>query len=579
MDEATLEELAGKRAFDRGAEYFEDGHVVGLRDDDGVITARVRGTHDYRIKLWAAEEELDFECDCPVGERYEFCKHCVAVGLAWLERRKEVEPNKGKRRGSHDNRSIGNEEICVYLMKLGKRELIDLLLEHSESNPEFRDRLVLMAAEKSANAPDLAAFRAAIDKAIRHRGFLAYGSVPAYARRIETVVESLQSLLKNGHAKAVLELVEQALRQMEAKLGEVDDSDGRLAGILHQFQELHLAACHIATPEPRSLARFLFERESSSDWEVFLGAAARYAELLGEVGLAEYRKLTEARWAKLPVLAPGEKDSLSFSERWRITYMMETLAKQSGDVEALVAIKSRNLSTAFCFLEIAQTYKTAGNPEAALQWAERGLRAFPNQTDQRLREFLIEEYHRRKRHDDAVEIAWMTFCERPGSDAYVVLHNSASQAESWPAWRDKALARLRQEIVADRKQRANGSRMYLSAGHSELVSIYLWEKNPEAAWAEAQAGGCRNELWLRLADARQRDYPEDAIAVYTAQLERSLMLAEMRAYQESVGILSKIHKIQERIGKLTEFATLVQSIRTRHKARRNLMKLLDAQRW
>jgi hypothetical protein len=78
---------------------------------------------------------------------------------------------------------------------------------------------------------------------------------------------------------------------------------------------------------------------------------------------------------------------------------METLAKQSGDFEALVAVKSRDLSLPFGFLEIAQIYKAAANDQAALEWAERGARAFPVHTDGRLREFLIDEYHRRGRHD------------------------------------------------------------------------------------------------------------------------------------------------------------------------------------
>jgi hypothetical protein len=68
LNEAALEDLAGERAFDRGADYFADGHVAGLKEDKGAITARVRGTHDYRVKLWSEDGELAFECNCPVGQ-------------------------------------------------------------------------------------------------------------------------------------------------------------------------------------------------------------------------------------------------------------------------------------------------------------------------------------------------------------------------------------------------------------------------------------------------------------------------------------------------------------------------------
>ena len=359
-----------------------------------------------------------------------------------------------------------------------------------------RDRLVLMTAEKDGNEPDLPAFRAAIDKAIRHRGFVDYGRMPAYARGIEAVIDSLDALLKCGHAKAVRELVERALQRLESAMDDVDDSDGYMGGILERFQDLHLAACRVKKPDPVALARFLFDWEVSSGWEVFLGAAEGYADVLGKTGLAEYRKLAKAKWANVPALGPGQEDPEKYHGRWRITHVMETLAKQAGDFEALVAVKSRDLSLAFGFLEIAQIYKAAGNDTAVMQWAERGARAFPGRTDRRLREFLIEEYHGQKRHGEAIAIAWAGFCEAPRLDDYVILHKSASRAKRWPEWREKALTLLRDEVAAKEKEQATNRWGPLS-DHSALVEIYLWEGNADAAWVEANSGGCYASLWFQ----------------------------------------------------------------------------------
>lgn len=258
---------------------------------------------------------------------------------------------------------------------------------------------------------------------------------------------------------------------------------------------------------------------------------------------------------------------------------MESLATQTGDIEALIAVKSRDLSQAFSFLEIAHIYKEGGNSEAAMQWAERGARTFPERTDGRLREFLIEEYLRRKRYNDAIAIAWTTFREQPGLDAYETLQKSASRAKQWPEWRGKALALLRQEIASSQK-RQSLSRWTLPAGdHSELVKIFLWEGDAETAWAEAKSGGCYDGLWFRLAEARAKENPEDAVQVYAVQLKRALLPAQPQAYKEAVEILRKMHKLQARTGKEAEFASLIKSIRAQYKARRNLMKLLDAESW
>ncbi len=576
LNESILEELAGERAFDRGVNYFEEGHVAGIKEQNGVITARVRGTHEYRVKLWAPEDELAFDCNCPVGQDRVFCKHCVAVGLAWLD----LCEHKGGASQRQSKRAVTDEKIRSHLIQEDKDALIELVLEQCERDPEFRDRLVLLAAQKDGDGPDLAAFRAVIDKAIRHRGFVEYARMPAYARGIETVIDSLDALLKRGHKKAVRELVERALRQMESAMNAVDDSDGMMGGILCRLQELHLASCHAAKIDPVALAKFLFEWEVRSDWEVFLCAAESYSDVLGKAGMAEYRRLAEARWAKVPLLAPGEKDPEQYGRRWRITHMMETLAKQTGDIDSLVAVKSRDLSQAFDFLEIAQVYKTACDNDAALRWAERGAQAFPEHTDRRLRQFLMEEYHCRNRHDEAVEVAWLEFREQPRLDSYVILYKSASRATQWPEWRTKAIQLLHDEIAATKNRQSKSvSGSHAGANYSEIVRVYLWEGNPDSAWAEAKHGGCCDSLWFQLAEARGKDHPEDAIAVYGEQLNRALRHAEPRAYQEAVEILRKIHRLKMRVGKELEFAALLEAIRSTYKARRNLMKLLNVEGW
>jgi len=184
--------------------------------------------------------------------------------------------------------------------------------------------------EKGGNEPDIAAFHAAVDKAIRRRGFVDYSKMPAYARGIETVVDSLESLLKRGPANVVRELVERALQRLESAMNDLDDSDGFMGEILDRLQKLHLDACKVAKPDPAALAKFLFEWEVSSGWEVFLGAAEDYADVLGKAGLAEYRNLAEAKWAKIPPLLLGKKEPEYSLNRWRITHIMETLANPSA---------------------------------------------------------------------------------------------------------------------------------------------------------------------------------------------------------------------------------------------------------
>ncbi len=84
-----IREKAGSKSYERGETYLLAGYVSHLLDRNGKITAIVHGTHDYRVRLWADENELGYACDCPVGLRDEFCKHCVAVALQWLQQNDE----------------------------------------------------------------------------------------------------------------------------------------------------------------------------------------------------------------------------------------------------------------------------------------------------------------------------------------------------------------------------------------------------------------------------------------------------------------------------------------------------------
>src|SRR5262249_28334470 len=150
-------------------------------------------------------------------------------------------------------------------------------------------------------------------------------------------------------------------------------------------------------------------------------------------GLKAYRQLADAEWAKAPPRTAKHERS-EWGQHFRITHIMESLARASGDIEELVAVVSRDLSSADGYLRIAEVYREAGQHDDALLWAERGLKAFPDHTDTRLRELAAEEYHRRDRHADAMSLMWAEFSERPFLETYKTLEKHAKKAGAWPEW-------------------------------------------------------------------------------------------------------------------------------------------------
>jgi uncharacterized Zn finger protein len=570
-----IRRLAGERFFARGEKYFDEGRVHGLTEYRGQIRAKVTGTEDYRVELWAERGRLCYSCSCPVGDDGEFCKHCVAVALAWIG-----ELGGAGKKSKAKKTAATMEDVRAFLERQDKGRLVEMIFNEALENDSLRERLFLETARMNPERIDLATYRRAIKNASRVNDFVDYYSAGDFARGVHRIIESITELLDEGHATEVIELTEYALAQIEKSLGYIDDSDGRMGECIHELQELHHRACQQAKPEAAALAQRLFEWEMHSDWEFFGGAVVTYADVLGNSGLAEYRRLADAEWLKVPPLGSGEDDSESYGRRFRITSIMEDLVRQSGDVQALVEIKRRDLSHPYSYLQIAEIYREAGMPDDALKWAEQGWKTFSTKRDWRLGEFLADEYHRRGRHDEALQFIWEQFKESPRLENYQKLQTHARKTgrSSWPQWRERALAYIRDSIAVRKKQKP-GQKTYWhwqDTDHSELVRVFLWEKRYEEAWHEALAGGCTNDLWMKLAALREQEHPQDALSIYRERIAPLVEMTNNDAYEQAVELLHRISKLMDRLERGTEFDDYLIALRVEFKRKRNFIKRLEA---
>ncbi|MFH1159030.1 MAG: SWIM zinc finger family protein [Pseudomonadota bacterium] len=570
----ALRRLAGPRSFDRGEKYFTLGLVRSLSEYNGAITAKVKGTHTYTVKLREENGELDYSCTCPMGDDGSFCKHCVAAGLFWLEQKMDGKGKKAGGGGGHDE--VTMEDVKGYLETLEKNVLVEMIMQQAEENDALREKLLMQAAQKTGGGRSLAAWKKIIRETIDPGDFIEYHEMSDYAARVRNVLDTLEDLLKDGPVEA-MELVDYAIAETEIAIESVDDSNGEMGDILQRLQEVHLAACRKVGPDPEELAARLFDRELNGQYDVFHGAAATYASILGERGLAVYRRLAEEEWKKIKPLVPNKEEREERSHRrFTITHMMESLAEASGDVEALVEVKKKDLSYAYHYLQIAELYKKSGNHDKALEWAEAGLKAFPGRTDSRLRDFLAAEYHRRKRHDEAMKLIWADFSDHASLENFQKLKTHAERVGQWPAWREKALDFIRKDISGTTQSRGGRWGAWnASDGNSLLVEIFLWENESDAAWQEAQAGGCTEQLWMRLAAGREQDHPQDAIDVYKKWIDPTVGRKNNQAYDDAANLLRKIRVLMNRLNRDADFADYLWRVRAAHKPKRNFMKLLD----
>lgn len=522
--------------------YFESGAVADLVQTRDAIRSRVLGSEEYRVVLRPGSGALEWSCTCPVGEEGDFCKHAVATGLAWLARGDE---------GGDDL-----AEARAHLEAESKETLLQMVLDQAANDPELRARLQT-AAMRRCPPSDLKAMKEAVRKALAVRGYVDYHGMRTFIARADGVADLLRDLLKDRRAAEGAALADYAMRRGIVAYEKTDDSDGGFGETLRQIAALHLEACLAAKQEPGAFGESLFELQMLDQWGFF--AFEEYAPLLGKKGLARYRALAEEGWKNVPAREPGAKRELG-TQHFRITSMMEALARHVGDVDALVAVIGRDLSHPFRFVRIAEILAEAGRHVEALAWAERGRAAFSRERDPRLVEFLVKAYHRAGRHEDAIRIAWEDFIGRPGLDTYKRLENSAGRGKAWTSWREKALAHVRAE---------------LKGGHALLVEIFLHEGDSDAALAEARSGGCSRSVWMQLARAREKDHPQDAAAIYREAIDAVVGLKNNRAYDEAAELVGRIKALMERAGQREEFRGWLEALRAEHKAKRNFMKRIE----
>lgn len=567
----TLEDLAGTTAFRRGKEYFSDGAVGPLRITETKIAARVEGTETYRVELRADDDELDHDCTCPRAADGYFCKHCVAVGLAWLDghapgRKKPATAGRKKKRQDPWR------DIREYLGRQSQDALIELLLDVAQRDDRLYQSL-LLNAERSGGGDVVAVFRRAIDAATSIHDFIDWREVGSFADNIEQLADSLAELLKPDTAAALVELAEYAIMRVEEALEQIDDSNGEVGEFVYRLGELHLKACAMARSEPKALAGRLFRLEMGLSFGLCSFSAVTYRKILGKAGLQRYRELAEAEWSKVK---PRKQEGGDFdSHRFRITHIMEQLAEASGDIEELVAIKAHDLSSSYRYLIIAEIFGKAGQDEKALDWAERGLKAFPNRTDNRLRDFLAAAYLKRKRNGEALQLTWIQFEESPGLDYYKKLHGVAKHLGIWPGQRSRALALVSDASAREAAKTNHWKPKPSVPDHSLRVEIALWEKDLDAAWAAVQEGVCDRDLLIALAGKLEPARPNDAIVLYRRVVPPIVEQTNNAAYDEASKLIRRFGKLMSAQKRTGEFADYLAELRVRFKPKRNFIKLLD----
>lgn len=571
----AIQKLADTGTLARGTAYFHDGAVGLLDADECEVRASVQGIQRYRVRLAAGSDgELEYECDCPVGNDGTFCKHAVAVALSWLENVGEevFEPGENESAKPRKKPKTHEEQICEYLETLDEGTLREWLIKAADRDRGIRDKLLFSAKAKARG--DVASLKSVVRQATRVSGFVDWREAGDYADRLADLAQMLEARVADGDPKLV-EIIEKAIAQAEAALGNIDDSNGSVMPAIMELREVHERACNNLNPDPVALAERLFGFQTTGGWDTFHSVLPAYDHALGESGLRRYRELVEAAWKRFPALGPETFRTHFDSNRYRVEHAMEELVALSGDVDALVAVKARNLSSPHAFLELAEVLKHHGRHDDALAWAEKGIAAFGNERLDDLVKFCIDEHLRCGDADRVELLAWQRFVRQPGSDAYLELVSVAKRIGRADELATRALQHLWQVVRAEEAPNAKRLPSWQPPVRSALVAIHLRQKEAEKAWEAFCGGPVDIRLWDKVAAVRGKTHPEEAVALYKKLLPHVVTAGTRGAqYGEAFEIVKAIRELRAAQKQDALFGQEIAELRTTWKAKRNFMKLL-----
>ena len=543
--------------FQRGQKYYEQGAIYEQRIQGMTIKSKCSGSQApfYRQEvLFDSKGIISAQCSCPVGDGGH-CKHTVALLLTWVN-----DPNSFQE----------VEAIDAILEKLSKTELIALIKQMIEQEPDLESLLELPLAGGENRPLNIKAIRRQAEQAFQGADF-EWG----YAREIK---QDLNPLLKlaagylsrddtENSALIYMTIIETILDNENAALG---DEEGELLRVVYDCAEA-LGNCLAKINDSKKRMEILQILFSAYQWDTIkiggVGAADCVPEILTLQTTPEER-VEIAKWTRkiLPkgnswsdgyhretlgrLLIDLESDILDAEsylklcrETGRLNDLIEHLLKLKRIKEAEDAARVAEDYPLFKTLEI---FATHGQASLAEKLVTERLKSIE---DDRLVDWLANRLKERGDLAGSLELEERLFWKYSNIEKYKKLRKLAKQLNCWE--------NLRSHIIHELEGKKD---------FDFLVSLYLLEKEAGNALATLEKLPERwgdHSLHIEVAQAAKKQYPQESIRLFTKEVERFINYRDRGNYSQAALCLREIRDIYRQLNEIQSWDKLIAEIRER----------------
>ncbi len=549
--------------FQRGQAYYGQGAIYDQRRQGMTLTSKCAGSQApfYRQEVLFSSHQIESaQCSCPVGEGGH-CKHTVALLLTWVHAPDSFQET---------------ESLDAVLEKRSKAELIGIIKEMLEQEPDLESLLELPLIEGESQPLNIKAIRLQANRAFQGTDF-EWG----YAREIRRDLNPLLKLAAGyldrndvENSASVYEvIIETILDNENAALG---DEDGELLKVIYDCCQ-GLGQCLPAVTSPKKRIEILQILFSAYQWDTIklggVGAADNVPEIF--MSQATPSERTEiVKWTReiMPkgnswsdgyhrevlgkLLLDLEADTLDDEaylricrQTGRLNDLIDRLLILNRMDEAEAAARTAEDYSLFKATEIFTKHKRADLAEKLV--IERLQTSSDKDVDERLIEWLSDRFRGRGDLSSSLELEERLFWKYPNLEKYKKLHKLAKQLDRWDALRIQIIAKL------EKKQ-----------DYNFLITLYLYEKEVGLALAMLQKVPQRwgdHGLHLEVARAAKKQYPQESIRIFEQEAERFINDRNRGSYSQAAVCLREIRDIYRNLNETQLWQKLITGVRNRYK--------------
>lgn len=208
-----LKKLWGGDRYGKARTYLKQGRIKNPIIDNNVIIAEVVGSDVYRVKIFLDKDKT--KCTCP--DYAEYCKHVIAVMLAYKNNKKLFSDNNK----IFDNLKNKNKEELINIIKqmhINKIDLMNLF--------KTKDSKIKQIKDFSKDLYDIEDFF--------EERYVSYNEVPGLLRKLDSLYTLALDYKEKEDFKTSFAILWSLARTLCYKIGECDDSNGQIGEFFYE---------------------------------------------------------------------------------------------------------------------------------------------------------------------------------------------------------------------------------------------------------------------------------------------------------------------------------------------------------